>query len=168
MVRATAWLSFAMGQTAVPLLLVPVACGLLLYVQIRLGLAHEAIQGWLDPHVAFTPAGLAITVVLGLAALVQSFLAIRLVPLGVRLLANDGRAGTRANTRARQLVLVNGAILAVALLLGSMMPTLVRPVLRATLEWTALRPVAGYAIVSLLYAALLGRCTVALGARSKK
>jgi hypothetical protein len=146
LVRLTAWLSFAIGQTAVALLLVPVTCGGLLYVQIRLG--------------ALSPIGLGITGALGLAALVQAALALQLVPLGVRLLARNAREGQRAASLARLNGTIHGVILAGALSLGwamRTMPGLVRPVLRHTLEWTAVRPVAAFAIVCLLQALLLGR-----------
>src|SRR4030088_344712 len=39
-VRGTAWLSFAVGQLAVPWLLVPAACGLLLYLQMKMGVGR--------------------------------------------------------------------------------------------------------------------------------
>lgn len=146
LVRLTAWLGFAIGQAGVVLLAVPVLCGALLYVQIRLG--------------ALSPVGLGITGALGLAALVQAALAFRLVPLGVRLLARNARECQRAASVARLNGTVHGVILAGALSLGWAMrtlPGLVRPVLRHTLEWTALRPVAAFAIVCLLHALLLGR-----------
>jgi hypothetical protein len=146
LVRLTAWLSFAVGQMAIPLLLVPITCGALLYVQIRLG--------------ALSPIGLGVTAALGLAALIQAVLAVRLLPLGVRLLARNASECGRAASLARFNGVVHGAILAGTLLLGwamSTIPGLVRPVLRATLEWTALRPVAAYAVVCLLHALLLGR-----------
>jgi hypothetical protein len=37
------------------------------------------------------------------------------------------------------------------------LPGLVRPVLRHTLEWTALRPMVAFAVVCILHALLLGR-----------
>ncbi len=132
--RFTAWLGFVLSQLALPLLLVPVTCGGLLYVQIRLG--------------ALSPTALGATAALGLAALVQSVVALRHVPLGVRLLARHAGEGKRA-------------VLAGALSLGwamSAIPGFVRPVLRHTLEWTAVRPVAAYALVCLLHAWLLARC----------
>ena len=54
LVRFTAWLGFVLAQLALPLLLVPVTCGGLLYVQIRLG--------------ALSPTALGATAALGLAA----------------------------------------------------------------------------------------------------
>jgi hypothetical protein len=146
LVRFTAWLSFVLAQVALPLLLVPVTCGGLLYVQIRLG--------------ALSPIGLGATAALGLAALVQAALAFRLLPLGVRLLARNASEAKRAAGLARFQGVVHGAILSGSLLLGwamSTIPGFVRPVLRHTLEWTALRPVAAYAAVCLLHALLLGR-----------
>jgi len=157
LVRLTAWLSFAIGQTAIPLLLVPVACGALLYVQIRLG--------------ALSPVGLGVTGAIGLAALVQAVLAVRLVPMGVRLLARNAREGQRAASIARMHGFVHGVALAGALSLGWAMrtiPGLVRPVLRHALEWTALRPVAIFAVVCLLHALLLGRSSVLMIDKSAK
>jgi hypothetical protein len=147
LVRFTAWLGFVLSQLALPLLLVPVTCGGLLYVQIRLG--------------ALSPTALGATAALGLAALVQSVVALRHVPLGVRLLARHAGEGKRAGGLARFHALVHGAVLAGALSLGwamSAIPGFVRPVLRHTLEWTAVRPVAAYALVCLLHAWLLARC----------
>lgn len=146
LVRFTAWLSFVLAQLALPLLLVPVTCGGLLYVQIRLG--------------ALSPIALGATAALGLAALVQAALGFRLVPLGVRLLARSGSESKRAAGLARFYGVVHGAILSGALLLGWAMTTLpgfIRPVLRHTLEWTALRPVGAYAVIRLLHALLVGQ-----------
>jgi hypothetical protein len=146
LVRFTAWLSFVIAQVALPLLLVPVTCGGLLYVQIRLG--------------ALSPIGLGATAALGLAALVQAVLALRMVPLGVRLLARSASESKRAAGVARFQGVVNGIVLSGTLALGwamSTIPGFVRPVLRHTLEWTALRPVAAFAVVCLLHALLLGR-----------
>ena len=97
LVRLTAWLSFAVAQMALPLLLVPVTCGGLLYVQIRLG--------------ALSPVGLGMTGALGLAALVQAALAFRLLPLGVRLLARSAGEVRRVTSVARLQGLVHAAVL---------------------------------------------------------
>jgi hypothetical protein len=150
LVRLTAWLSFAVGQLAIPWLLIPATCAALLYVQTKLGMAR--------------PLGLGITVAVGVAALVQSVLALRLLSLGVRLLARDARACAGARARARWNVLASVVILGGAFLLSWAMhvPSFVHPWLRAALEWTALRPVMAYAAVCLVHALLLGRCAATL------
>ena len=147
LVRLTAWLSFLVGQLAIPSLLVPATCAFLLYLQLRLGVAR--------------PVGLAVTGALGLAALVQAMLGLLQWPLGVRLLARDGNTCERAAARARWNAMFSLAILGGAIALGwalTTMPSLVHPVLRHALAWTALRPVVGYSALSLVHALLLGRC----------
>jgi hypothetical protein len=150
LVRATAWLSLAVGQLALPWLLVPVACAALLYLQAKLGVAR--------------PVGMAVTATLGAAAIVQSLLAFRLLPLGVRLLARDAKLAATLGARARWNGLASAAVLGGSLLIGWAMtavPSFVHPWLRAALAWTALRPVMAYASVCLLHAMLLGRCAQA-------
>jgi hypothetical protein len=81
--------------------------------------------------------------------------------MGVRLLARDARLGSALPARARAITGMHLAILAGGLFLGwamSTMPSLVHPVVRHTLVWTALRPVMAYAIVSLLHGLLVARC----------
>jgi hypothetical protein len=151
LVRFTAWLSFLVGQLALPWLLVPAACAVLLYLQTKLGVGR--------------PVGMAATVAVGVGALVQSLLALRLLPLGVRLLARDAKLSARASGRARLHALVSAAVLGGCGLLSWAMatvPNFVHPWLRTALVWTALRPVMAYAAVCLLHAMLLGRCARAL------
>lgn len=153
LVRITAWLSFALGQIAIPWLLVPAACAVLLYLQAKLGLAR--------------PLGVAATVGVGAAALVQALLAMRAFPLGVRLLVRDAKLCETAavGARARAIATVNISLFAGAALASWAMqavPGLVHPWLRAALAWTALRPVMALAAVSLLHASLLARCAAAL------
>jgi hypothetical protein len=152
-VRLTAWLSFGVGQLALPWLLVPVACAGLVYVQAKLGVLR--------------PVGLAVTLAAGVAAVAQSWLAIRLLPLGVRLLARDAKLCAGIAGRARWNAGLSAAVLASSLALSwamTALPGLVHPWLRAALAWTALRPVMAYAAVCLLHAILLGRCARALAA----
>ncbi len=154
-VKLTAWLSFAVGQLALPWLLVPVACGVLVFLQAKLGVGR--------------PVGVGVTAAVGVAAILQSLMALRLLPLGVRLLARDERACARASTRARRNALLSAALLGGGVLLTWAMqtiPNFVHPWLRAALAWTALRPVMAYAAVCLLHALLLGRCAQALRAAS--
>jgi hypothetical protein len=151
LVRLSAWLSFAVGQLALPWLLVPATCVALVYLQTKLGMVR--------------PLGLGVTAAVGVAGLVESFLALRLLPLGVRLLSGDARACHVARSRARWNAIASVAILGGGVLLSWAMttiPNFVHPWLRAALVWTALRPVMAYAAVCLVHALLLGRCAAAL------
>jgi hypothetical protein len=151
LVRLTAWLSFAIGQLAIPWLLVPASCAVLLYLQAKLPVAQ--------------PVGLAATVALGLAGLLQSALAVGLLSLGVRLLARDAKLVAAAATRARRIAMVSVGLLGGGLALSwamTMVPSLVHPWLRFALERAALWPVLVYAGACLLHSLLLGRCARAL------
>jgi hypothetical protein len=151
LVRATGWLSFGVGQLAVPVLLVPVGCAILLYLQTKLGVAR--------------PIGLVATAGLGLGALVLSLMAFRLLPLGVRLLSRDARLAKRLVRIAAWNRAASGSVLGASGLLSLAMtaiPSFVHPWLRVALAWTALRPVMAYAAVCLLHSLLLGRCARAL------
>jgi hypothetical protein len=155
LVRLTAWLSFAVGQLAIPWLFVPVACGVLLYLQSKLGVGR--------------PVGLAVTAAVGVAALLQALLAMRLLPLGVKLLVRDAKTRGRVSSRARWNALVSAATLGGTLSLSwaiTTIPNFVHPWLRVALAWTALRPVMAYAALCLLHAMLLGRCAKALADES--
>jgi hypothetical protein len=151
LVRLTAWMSFAVGQLAIPWLFVPVACGVLLFLQAKLGVGR--------------PTGFGITAAVGVAGLVQSFVALRLIPLGVRLLSRDGRACSAMTGRARWNAFLSAGVLAGGLAAQWAMlsiPDFVHPWLRAALVWTALRPVIFYAGICFLHALLLGRCAKVL------
>ncbi len=154
-VRLTAWLSFAVGQLALPWLLLPAACAVLLYLQAKLGIVQ--------------PIGLSVTVGMGVAALVQAFMALRLWPLGVKLLMRDARICSSLTQRSRMTALVSAALIGGGWLLGWAMATIphfVHPWLRAALVWTALRPMLAYAIVCLAHAMLLRGCCKAMGTAS--
>jgi hypothetical protein len=146
LIRFTAWLSFALGQFALPWLLVPVTCGALLYLQVQLGVGR--------------PLGMAATVLVGVLALVESALAFRLIPLGVRLLAGDAGLGQRAARIASWTGIASGCVFGAGAFIqwAFAVPGLVHPWLRVALGWTALRPVIAYAAVCMLHALLLGRC----------
>jgi hypothetical protein len=147
LVRVTAWVSFAAGQLAIPWLLVPAGCAGLLYVQTKIG--------------AVRPIGSTLTVLLGVMSLVQALLALRLVPLGVRLIARDARSWSRLATTAKVSGLSSGVLMALGVLMAWGMaaaPGLVHPWLRIVLAWAALRPVLAYAAVGLLHALLLASC----------
>jgi hypothetical protein len=147
LVRLSAWLSFAVGQLAFLWLLVPAWCGLLLYLQMKLGFGRTVSLG--------------LTAGAGVAALLQAVLALRLLPLGVRLLSRDAKACARAADRGRlqstasALFLVGAGVASWAV---ATIPGLVHPWVGATLQWTALRPVMAYAAVCLVHGLLLGRC----------
>jgi hypothetical protein len=147
MVRATAWLSFVVGELAFAGLVVPVLCGVLLYLQARLGVGR--------------PLGIAATAAIAGAAMLQSLFALGLLPLGVRLLSRDPRLSARAAGVARRNALASLSIIGLIWVLDWSMaaaPGLVHPWLRAALVWTAVRPVLGYAGLCLLHALLLGAC----------
>jgi hypothetical protein len=151
LVRSTAWLSFAVGQLSLPWLVVPAWCAGLLWLQAKLGVAR--------------PMGIAATFSLGSMALVQSLLAFRLLPLGVRILAPDQRLGERIDRIAKTNRVAGALLLGAGALLSWGMtaaPSLVHPWLRATLVWSALRPVMAYATLFLLHALMLGRCAAVL------
>jgi hypothetical protein len=154
--RSTAWLSFAVGQLALLWLLVPVGCAGLLYLQAKLGVAR--------------PLGVAVTLSSGTVALLESLLAFRLLPLGVRLLMRDRRLEkslarlAKTNALASALLLVIGALLSWAV---RAVPGWMHPWLRVVLVWSALRPVIAGAVVLLLHALLLDRCAVALAQSSR-
>jgi hypothetical protein len=147
LVRASAWLSFAIGQLAIPWLFVPVVCAILVYLQVQLGVAR--------------PLGVAVTALVGVLALAQALVSLRLLPLGVRLLVGDARLSAGLAGRARTHAAISAAVLggcgAVSWAVAAI-PSFVHPWLGATLAWTALRPVMAYASVCLLHAVLLGRC----------
>ena len=150
-VRATAWLSFAIGQTSIPWLVVPGVCAVLLYLQAKLGIVR--------------PVGMAVTAGIGGAALLQALMALRLWPLGIKLLMRDGRLCSTLSRRSRWTAMVSLAVLGAMSLLGWAMfnvPHFVHPWLRAALMWTALRPVMVYAGVCLAHALLMNTCCRAM------
>lgn len=152
LVRATAWMSFAVGQLAFLWLLVPAWCLLLLYLQMKLGVGRTFSLG--------------LTATVGATALVQAVLALRLLPLGVKLLARDARACGAAASRGRLQLTASLTFLmgtAVASWAVGSIPGLVHPWLGAALQWTALRPVMAYAAVCLVHGLLLGKCARLVG-----
>jgi hypothetical protein len=156
LVRFTAWLSFVVGQLAIPWLLVPAVCTVLVILQTKLGVAR--------------PLGLGVTVAVGVAALLQSLLSLRLIPLGVRLLSRNEKTAKRASGGVRWNGMVSAVVLGGCLLLSwaiATIPGFVHPWLRIALVWTALRPVMVYAALCLVHALLLGRCAHALAATTR-
>jgi hypothetical protein len=151
LVRATAWLSFLLGQLAIPWLVIPAVCGVLLYLQARLGI--------------WKPIAMASTATAGVLAIVQTVLAIRLVPLGVRLLMRDARSSALDASRARVAAIANASVLVGAGALGWAMasvPRLVHPWLGTAIDWAVLRPEMVYGGACLVHALVLGQCARAV------
>jgi hypothetical protein len=147
LVRATAWMSFLLGQLAIPWLVIPVVCGALLYLQARLGI--------------WKPVAMASTATAGVLALFQTVLAIRLIPLGVRLLMRNADGCAQAIRRARFAAIANASVLGGAAALGWAManvPRFVNPWLGTALDWAVLRPEMVYGGACLLHALVLGQC----------
>ena len=147
LVRVAAWASFALGQVAVPWLLIPALCIGFLVLQAKLGLVRAV------PALAIGS--------LAAMGLVQALLAIRLIPLGVQLLMHSDRAWARLRGIARTLGVAHGAVLAASSLVGlgiGAVPGVVHPWLRVALDWAALRPVMACAAAGVLHALILDRC----------
>jgi hypothetical protein len=147
LVRTAAWLSFVVAELAVPWALVPAACGVLLYLQAKLGIAR--------------PVGFFITAVVFILAVAQVIAAVRLLPWGVRLLVRDPRVGSRMGAVARSHAALSAFVLAGSGGLTQVMtgiPGLVHPWLGTALEWSALWPLEAYAALCLVHALLLWAC----------
>jgi hypothetical protein len=147
LVRVSAWLSFVIGQLAIPWLAVPIACGVLLYLQAKLGI--------------WKPVGMAATAAVGVMALVQALLSLRLLPLGVRLLMRDAKACARAGARAQFAAVANASVLGTTAALGWVMahvPGLVHPWLATALGWAGVRPVLAYGVLCLVHSLVLTQC----------
>jgi hypothetical protein len=103
-----------------------------------------------------------VTAIVGVIGVLQSVLALGLLPLGVKLLMRDAKACGRLRARARFNAGVSAAMLGVAGALGwavANVPGFVHPWLAAALGWTALRPVLVYGAACLVHALVLGQCT---------
>jgi|HubBroStandDraft_6_1064221.scaffolds.fasta_scaffold696813_1 hypothetical protein len=147
-VRATAWTSFLLGQLAIPWLVIPVVCGVLLYLQARLGI--------------WKPVAMASTAAAGILALIQTVLAVRMIPLGVRLLMRDARTGSVAIPYARFAAIASACVLGGAAALAWAManvPRFVNPWLGTALDWAVLRPEVIYGGACLIHALALGQCS---------
>jgi hypothetical protein len=147
LVRIAAWASFALGQLALPWLVIPALCVGFLVLQAKLGLVR--------PVSALAVGSLAAM------GLVQALLAVRLIPLGVQLLMHSDRAWARLGAIARTLGVAYGVVLAASALVGLGMgavPGAVHPWLRLALDWAALRPVMACAAAGVVHALVLDRC----------
>ena len=90
---------------------------------------------------------MAVTAAAGVLALVQALLALRLIPLGVRLLMRDAKVlRLRPRARAARRRWRNAAVLGArgCSFWLTHVPKVVHPWLGAALAWTALRPVMIY------------------------
>lgn len=150
LVRAAAWWSLAVGQLAIPILSVPATCGGVVFMLAKLGKANVS--------------GTALLVVLGVAALAQAVFAFRLFPFGIRLLARDaklkaGGARFAASFGAVQALAFGAAALNYALL---RVPGFLNPIVRTTIYYGAILPVAALAAVGLALAAVCARASKCL------
>ena len=142
-------MSFLLGQLAILWLVIPVVCGVLLYLQARLGI-------WKPMAMASTA-----TATAGVLALVQTLLAVRMIPLGVRLLMRDARSGSVSASHARFAAIASASVLGGAATLAWAManvPRFVHPWLGTALDWAVLRPEMVYGGACLVHALVLGQC----------
>ena len=147
LVRLAAFASFALGQLALPWLLIPALCVGFLVLQAKLGLVRPV------------PA-LAVGSLAGMG-FAQAALAVRLIPLGVQLLMNSERLWGRLRAVARMLGMAHGAVLGLSALVAfgiGAVPGAVHPWLRVALDWAALKPVMACAAAGVLHAVLVDRC----------
>jgi hypothetical protein len=152
LVRLTAWLSFAAGQTSLLWLALPASCVGLIYAHAKLG--------------AGKPMALGILGLLAVATLLQAILSFRLLPLGVRLLVRDAKAAGQARARGRRNAVASAAFLALSFAVGwalMTIPGLMNPWVRTAVLYAVLRPMGAYAALCLVHALLLSRCSHLLG-----
>jgi hypothetical protein len=144
LVRLAAWSSLFVSQLALPALLIPVECGAVLFALSKLGRASLG--------------GSAVLVLLGLSAILQVVMCVRLFPLGIRLLARDQKLATRAKSAARAIGFVNLLGLASAGLVYALMLTgMFHPIVRVTLYFGVVIPMAIFAGIGLVQALFVGQ-----------
>ena len=145
LVRIAAWWSMAVGQLAIPWLVVPGACGLVLYTLAKVGRSSFSSS--------------ALIVGLGVAALLQSIFVFRLFPLGIRLLARDAKARARTRSVAVSLAVVNLLALAMSGLTYALLhvPGFLNPIVRVTLFYGAVIPIAVFAVLGLVQSLVVAR-----------
>jgi hypothetical protein len=148
-VRATAWVSLALGQLGLVWLVLPVVCGGLVYGLSRIG--HGGSTWY------------AAIVGLGVLALLQSITSLGLVPFGIRVLARNSGLRGKAKGLARGIGLANFAALAMAGATYGMM--LIRgglnPIIKVGLVYGVALPVAAYAVFSLVLAGMMSKAAQA-------
>jgi hypothetical protein len=142
-VRLAAWGSLALGQLAIPWLIVPAACAVVLFGLGQVGAATTTL--WI------------VLPFLGVAAVLQSIVAFRLFPFGIRLLARDKSIAARSRSVAGMLVAVNLVALAAAGLGFALIhvPRFVHPVLAMVLRVGIVLPVAFFGALGLASALLV-------------
>ncbi len=154
LVRLAAWGSLALGQLAIPWLIVPAACAVVLFGLGQVGAATTTL--WI------------VLPFLGVSAVLQSIVAFRLFPFGIRLLARDKSIRARSRSVAGMLVAVNLVALAAAGLGFALIhiPRFVHPVLAMVLRVGIVLPVALFGALGLASALLVTVAGSAVG-RSK-
>jgi hypothetical protein len=154
-VRLAAWGSLALGQLAIPWLLVPVACVVVLLGLCKVGAATTTL--WV------------VLSTIAVVAALQSVVAFRLFPFGIRRLAHDKKIGARSRSVSAMLVGVNLAALG-AVALGFALvhiPSVVHPILAKVLQVGVLWPVAFFGALGIASALLVTAAGYA-AARSDK
>lgn len=144
-VRATAWLSLALGQLCILWLLFPVVCGGLVFALSRVG--HGGTMGY------------ALILGLGLLALLQALTSFGLIPFGIRVLARGSSMREKASSLSRVVTLVNAAALGTSMFAYAMMylPGMLHRVIKIGLVFGVALPVGIYALAALILAALMSR-----------
>ncbi len=148
LVHVAAWTGLLLGQLAIPWLLVAGECGLLLFGLAKIGRASGMIS--------FTLIALLVAVV------VQSLMSLRLFPMSIRLLANDAKLLARSRSVALGLAFANllalaGSGLAYMVVIAMKSGHPIDRVTKATLYYGVIIPVAVFAVVGLVQAALVAR-----------
>ena len=144
-VRAAAWWSMAVGQLAIPWLIVPGACGAILYTLAKVGRGSVSAT--------------ALIAGLGVVALLQSVVVFRLFPLGIRLLARDAKSRARARSVAVSLGFVSLLALAMTGLTYMLLqvPGFLNPIVRVTLFYGVVIPIAVFAALGLVQSVVVAR-----------
>jgi hypothetical protein len=144
-VRIAAWWSMAVGQLAIPWLIVPGACGTILYALDKVGRSSFSAT--------------ALVAVLGVVAVLQSVFVFRLFPLGIRLLARDAKAEARARSVAVSLGGVSVLALATTGLTYMLLhvPGFLNPIVRVTLFYGVVIPIAVFAALGLVQSLVVAR-----------
>jgi hypothetical protein len=141
-VRVVAWWSLAIGQLALPWLLVPATCGTVLFTLAKLGKSSTS--------------GTLLIGALGIAAIAQAIYALRLFPFAIRLLARDAKLRKRGTGFAISFGIVQLVALGAAGLTFTLLrvPGFLNPIVRMTVYYGAIIPVLVFSGIGLVIAAL--------------
>ena len=144
-VRAAAWWSMAVGQLAIPWLIVPGACAAILYTLAKVGRSSFS--------------GTALIAGLGVVAVLQSIVVFRLFPLGIRLLARDAKSRARARSVAVSLGFVSLLALGMTGVTYMLLqvPGFLNPIVRVTLLYGVVTPIAVFAVLGLVQSVVVAR-----------